>query len=411
MKKAEKIDFQIGVGAVNISEKAKKLVNQALNNNRLSYGKFSQEFESKFAALHQCKFGIVCNSGTSALEIAVAALKELGAWKDGDEIIVPAITFVASVNVILQNNLTPVFVDVDKYIYNIDPKKIEECITPKTKAIMVVHLFGHPADMNPIMKIASKYNLRIIEDSCETVFAKYQGRSVGSFGDIGCFSTYACHIVVTGVGGLALTNSDEAAVVLRSLANHGRDNIYISIDDDKNKSKESLKMIMKRRFSFIRKGYSYRITELEAALGVAQMDNIATNIDKRRKNADFLINNLKKWEKFIQLPTILKGTEHSFMMFPIVIKQPQFLGKPQQLANRDELTFFLEENNIETRLMLPLVNQPYLKKLFGAGLEERYPIAKHINNNGFYIGCHPELGEKELQYIARKFDEFFNRIK
>ncbi len=403
MKKTEKIDFQIGVGAVNISDRAKKLVNQALDNNRLSYGKFSQEFESRFAALHQCKFGIVCNSGTSALEISIAALKELGRWKDGDEIIVPAITFVASVNVILQNNLTPVFADVDKHIYNIDPGKIEQCITPKTRAIMVVHLFGHPADMDPILKIASKYNLRIIEDSCETVFTKYAGKSVGSFGDIGCFSTYACHVVVTGVGGLALTNSEEIAVVLRSLANHGRDNIYISIDDDKNKSKESLKMIMKRRFSFIRRGYSYRITELEAALGIAQLDDLKSNVNKRRKNANFLINKLKKWERFIQLPTILKNAEHSFMMFPIVLRT--------SLVNRDDLTFFLEENNIETRLMLPLVNQPYLKVLYGADLEERYPTAKHINNNGFYIGCHPELGEEELLYIVSKFDEFFSGQK
>ena len=398
----EKGNSKIGVGAVNISDKAKKLVNQALNNNRLSYGPFSQDFENKFAKLHQCKFGIVCNSGTSALEIAVATLKELGNWKDNDEIIVPALTFVASVNVIMQNNLVPVFVDVDYKTYNIDPFKIEEKITPRTRAIIVVHLFGQPADMDPILKIAKEHNLKIIEDSCETVYTKYKGKSVGSFGDISCFSTYACHIIVTGVGGLALTNSSEIAIVLRSLVNHGRDNIYISIDDDKEKHGNALKFIMKKRFSFIRKGYSYRMTELEAALGVAQLEDIELNIKKRRQNANFLINGLKKWGKYMQLPTIFDCAEHSFMMFPIVVKTSDI--------KRDDLTFFLEENDIETRLMLPLINQPYLKKMFGEDLEERFPVAKNINNNGFYIGCHQELSKKELLYIIDRFDYFFSKI-
>jgi len=399
----EKTNFQVGVGAVNISKKAKMLVNQALDNNRLSYGPFSQEFEGRFSALHQCKFGIVCNSGTSALEISVAALKELGNWKEGDEIIVPALTFVASVNVIMQNNLVPVFVDVDSKTYNIDSTKIEEKITSKTKAIMVVHLFGQPADMDPILSIAERYNLKIIEDSCESVYAKYKGKSIGSFGDISCFSTYACHIIVTGVGGIALTNIPEIAIILRSLVNHGRDNIYISIDDDKGKKGEALNIIMKRRFSFIRKGYSYRITELEAAIGVSQLDDLELNIIKRRRNASFLIKNLKKWGENLQLPTILENVEHSFMMFPIVLRSENI--------KRDDLTLFMEENGIETRLMLPLVNQPYLKEIFGKDLENRFPIAKYINNNGFYIGCHPELSEEDMKYIINKFDEFFSKVK
>jgi perosamine synthetase len=399
--KSEKIDHQIGVGSVFVSKKGREYLNQVLDTNRLSYGPFSKKFESMMAEAHDTKYAVFVNSGTSALQIAVAAMKEKYEWQDGDEIIVPALTFVATSNVILQNNLQPVFVDVDPRYYNLDPRKIEAAITPKTKAIMVVHLFGQPADMTAIQEIADKHNLRIMEDSCETMFARHKGTSVGSFGDIACFSTYACHIICTGVGGLAVTNNLELAVSLRSLANHGRDSIYISMDDDKNKSSKQLGLIMGRRFNFVRMGYSFRATEMEAALGVAEIEEVGVNIKKRRENACYLLTNLKKWDHLLQLPKIMPDTEHSFMMFPIVVKG--------SLVKRDELTLFLEENNIETRPMVPLVNQPYKKALFGEDLEDRFPIAKYINQNGFYVGCQPDLTLKELKYVVEKFNEFFEK--
>lgn len=393
-----KIHHQLGVGSVQISERGKKYLQQVLDSNRLSYGFFSRKFESDLAKAHGCQHGIFVNSGTSALQMAVAALKEKYHWNDGDEIICPALTFIASSNVILQNNLTPVFVDVHPQYYNLDPFLIEKAITTKTKAIMVVHLFGQPADMEPIMAIAKRYDLKVIEDSCETMFARYQGKPVGSFGDIACFSTYACHIICTGVGGLAVTNDEELAVLIRSLANHGRDSIYLSMDDDKTDDREKLNLIMSRRFNFIRMGYSYRATEMEAALGLAQIEEIKENLTKRKHHAAFLTSHFRMWENFMQLPQIMANTDHSFMMYPIVVKAP---------IKRDELTLFLEENNIETRPMVPLLNQPYYQKIFGADLEDRYPVAKHINHQGFYIGCHPELTEEELQYIVDKFAEFF----
>ncbi len=393
------IDHQIGVGSVHLSPLAKQYLQQVIESNRLSYGPFSRRFEAAFAQAHQCKYAVFVNSGTSALQIAVAALKEAGQWNDHDEIIVPALTFIASSNVIIQNNLTPVFVDVHPQYYNIDAAKIEAAITPKTRAIMAVHLFGQPAEMDRIMELAKKYHLRVIEDSCETMFAAFQGKSAGSFGDISCFSTYACHIICTGVGGLAVTNDPHLALALRSLANHGRDAIYHSIDDDKTEDSNRLKMIIERRFKFIRPGYSYRATEMEAALGLAQLEEISGNITRRRNNAAFLLENLRKWAQHLQLPSIMPGAEHSFMMFPIVVKQP---------LRREDLTLFLEKNNIETREMLPLTNQPYNQKLFGADLEQRFPAAKHINENGFYIGCHPDLSSEELSYVVSKFAGFFS---
>ncbi len=396
-----KIAHQIGVGSVTINQKAQQYLQEVIRSNRLSYGPFSQRFETAIAKLHDCRYAVFVNSGTSALQLAVAALKEKYRWQDGDEIIIPALTFVACSNVVLQNNLRPVFVDVHPEYYNLDPAKIELAITAKTRAIMAVHLFGQPAEMDKIMAIARKHNLKIIEDSCETMLARYDGKSVGSFGDISCFSTYACHIICTGVGGLAMTNDQELAVMLRSLANHGRDAIYLSMDDDKTENRNKLGMIMERRFNFVRMGYSYRATEMEAALGLAQVEEIAANVRQRRENAAFFLQQLQRWEKFLQLPRIMPKAEHSFMMFPLVVRDSRI--------KRDELTLFLEENNIETRPMLPLTNQPYNQALFGAGLKEQFPVAKYINEQGFYIGCYPEMTEEEKKYIVDKFAEFFRR--
>lgn len=392
--------IKIGVGTVNISSLAKRYVLQALNANRLSYGPFLQEYENQFAKIHKRKFAISCNSGTNALQIALAALKEIHHWKDGDEVIVPAVTFIATSNIVLQNKMKPVFTDVDSLSYNIDPEKIEKKITSKTKAIIPVHLFGLSAEMEPIMKIAKKYNLKVIEDSCESMFVNYKNRPVGSLGDISCFSTYAAHLIVTGVGGLALTDNPKYAIVMKSMMNHGRDSVYLNIDSDDNLRGDSVFKMANRRFSFVRMGYSLRLTEFEGALGLAELKNYKQNIAKRLHNASYFIKNLSKYSGFIQLPSWPKHSEHAFMMFPIVIKNP--------IVKRKNLIVYLEKNGIETRYMLPLLNQPYYKKIFG-DIENKYPVAKFINQNGFYIGCHQDLSRKDLDYIIGKFSQFFKQ--
>jgi len=350
-----------------------------------------------FSQEHGCKFGIFCNSGTSALHIALAALKEKYKWQDKDEVIVPAITFIATSNIVLHNNMQPVFVDVDKNTYNINPALIEEKITDRTKAIIPVHLFGMPADMFPIMKICRRYRLRIIEDSCETMFASYKNKKVGSFGDIGCFSTYIAHFLVTGIGGLCITDNDELAVMIRSLINHGRDSIYIGIDDDKKQGK-SLFEVVDRRFKFIRLGHSFRATEIEAAIGLGQLERKDDIISKRRTNGRYLTEGLSDLDNFLQLPCVPKDRDHNFMMYPIVIKR----------GNKKKLVYFLEKNLIETRDMMPLLNQPLYTKLFGKK-EDEFPVAKWINHNGFYIGCHQYLKKVELDYIIDKFHEFYKK--
>jgi len=388
---------RISVGDFRFGKFEKRYISKVIASNRLSYGHMTQEFEAQFAREHNCKFGIFCNSGTSALHIALSALKETGKWRDGDEIIVPAVTFVATSNIVLHNNLVPVFVDVDRFTYNINPALIEEKITRKTRAIIPVHLFGLPADMEQILEITNRHNLSIVEDSCETMFASYKGRKVGSFGSVGCFSTYIAHFLVTGIGGICTTNDKRLAVILRSLMNHGRDSIYLSIDDD-NKAGRQLFRIVERRFKFIRLGHSFRATELESAIGLAQLQQKEKIISKRRENAKYLTSGLKDLEKFLQLPTVPDDREHNFMMYPIVVKR----------KNKRALIRFLEENFIETRDMMPLLNQPVYVKLFGK-IENQYPVAKWINSNGFYIGCHQYLKKRELDYVIEKFHEFYKK--
>src|SRR6266404_3962543 len=181
----KKFAHQIGVGGLALSELEKRLVNEVLDSNRLTYGPETKLFEREFAGRHSCRLGLYMNSGTSALQVALAACKEHYGWRDGDEVILPAVTFVATCNVIIQNGLTPVFVDIDPATFNIDPEKIEAAITPRTRAIMPVHLLGLPADMLSVMRIAREHKLAVVEDSAECMFATCNGKPVGSFGDVG----------------------------------------------------------------------------------------------------------------------------------------------------------------------------------------------------------------------------------
>jgi dTDP-4-amino-4,6-dideoxygalactose transaminase len=390
----------LGVGCFSVPPNAKKYLLDVLKTKRLSYGPYLKRFEREFAKGHGAQFGIVVNSGTSALRIAVACLKECGKWAHGDEVIIPAVTFVSDVNVLTQNNLKPVFVDIDPRTYNIDPAKIVEKIGPRTKAIMLSHLFGQPAEMDAIMTIAKKYKLKVIEDSCETMYANYKGKSVGSFGDIACFSTYVAHLIVTGVGGIAVTNNKKYAEVMRSLANHGRDGIYISIDDAKEKKGKELAEVISRRFSFVRPGYSFRLTEFEGALGCAQLEAAPPTFLKRKKNALYLREKLMHLEKYIQLPYFSEHADHVFMMFPIVIKKGVKIKK-------STIVNFLEEHMVETRDMLPLIIHPMVKKQHGVK-KGHYPVADWVNANGFYIGCHQEMRKVELDHIIATFSKFFD---
>ena len=387
----------IGVGTFETTDRMRELVNEVLDSGRLSYGPMSRKFEQKFARIRGVRYAILSNSGTSSLHVALQTLKEIHGWDDGDEVIIPASTFVATVNIVIHNNMVPVFVDVDPVTYNICPDKIEEVITNKTRVIIPVHLYGLPADMLEINKVAKTYGLKVIEDSCETMFATHHGDMVGTMGDIACFSTYVAHLVTTGVGGLSVTSNQEYAAKMRSLVNHGRDGIYISIDDDDDVTPEKKKEIISKRFRFESVGHSFRVTELEAALGVAQLETWQEMILARVANAFALNRMLGDLVDKIQLPERSGGTEHDFMMYPIVLYFEDKWG----LCN------YLEKHGIETREMMPLINQPVYESMVGVYWKKDFPVAEWINNSGFYIGCHQGLNTSDMEYISDVIHGYF----
>src|SRR5262245_15266608 len=391
---------QIGIGSCRVSPLAKQLVNEALNANRLSAGPMMERFEQAIAELHGCRFGLMCNSGTSALHIALAAIKERERWKDGDEVLVPAVTFIATSNVVLYNNLTPVFVDVEPDYFDIDPKDIERHITPRTRAIMPVHVAGLPCDMDPILDIAARHRLSSVEDSAEAMFVRYRGRPVGSFSAIAGFSTYVAHLISTGVGGLCVTDDPEYWVMLRSLMNHGRDAIYTRIDDDRGLTGDQLFTVASRRFWFERPGFSFRVTELEAALGLAQLEERAANHARRERIVARFMEGLAGLQTYLQLPAARPDTEHARMFFPIVVRD--------RMVSRDRIVQHLEDHAIETRFLLPLINQPLYRRMFG-NLDARYPVAAHLNEHAFYIGCHPEMADDDVEYVIDCIHRFFRK--
>ena len=389
---------QIGVGGFQIDQRAKDLVAEVLDSGRITSGPKMAQFENDFAGLHDSRYALMTNSGTSCLQVALAALKEVHNWNDGDEVLVPAVTFVATSNVVMYNGLKPVFVDVEPEYYTIDPALIEERISERTRAIMPVHLSGLPCDMDPLMEIAGRHGLQVIEDSAETMFARYRGKAVGSFGDIGCFSTYAAHIITTGVGGLCTTSDPELLVILKSLVNHGRDSIYIRMDDDQESS--DVFAIADRRFSFVRMGHSFRATELEAALGIAELDRYEESIRRRQELAARLSEGLEDLQDVLQLPTIRPDCDHTFMFYPLLIKEAG--GK------RDDLIRYLEERAVETRYLLPLINQPIYRDMFG-NLDDEYPVAARLNERAFYIGCHPDISDADNDYVISTFHDYFSK--
>ncbi len=395
---------QYPLGTITITKNAKKYLDQVIESKRLSYGPFCHKFEERFARLHDAKSAIVCSSGTAALHTILSALKIKHNWGDNAEVIVPAVTFVATINSVILSNLKPVLVDADPETYNIDPKLIEEKITSKTKAILPVHLFGKPAMMNEISSLAKKHNLLIIEDCCETLAAKQNGKTVGSWSEAAAFSTNSAHILATGIGGVITTNDRSLEQLMRSLINHGRHPTYLSIDDDNNQDSSDLKKLIKQRFLFDHVGFSYRLTEMEAAIGLAQLEKLPRIIKKRIENTQYLNNKLQPLAKWLQLPIIDKKP-HVYMAYPLSLTKK---SKKISANIYEKLVNYLEEREIETRPLMPLINQPAYKHL--KINPKKYPVADKLLSSGFYVGCHQDLSQTDMDYFVDTLTKFFSSL-
>jgi len=384
----------IGVGYFETTPRMKELIGEVLDSNRISYGDKCREFESRLSSIHGNKFGVLSNSGTSSLQVSLQAMKEEHGWEWHHEVICPSLTFVAGMNIIILNNMTPVLVDVDSQTYNMNPDLLLDVITENTRVILATYLFGQMADMKAITEIVNSCNetreendkIRVLADSCEAMLVTHHNEPIGHWADITCFSTYMAHLIATGVGGMSVTDNPAYAARVRSLVNHGRDGVYTNIDEGKNTE------IMDRRFKFVSVGHSFRITELEAALGLAQLETWEDMIAKRQENARYLSVYRDILSDHLQFPYTMPGNTHSFMMFPLVVKH----------GDKWEVCKYLEEHGIETREMLPLTNQPVYDINQAA-----YPVAKWVNENGFYVGCHQGLSLSDMTHIYSTLRDYY----
>lgn len=363
------------------------LVIDTLKKGRLSYGPLCRRFESEFAREHDVDFGVLSNSGTSSLQVALQAMKELYGWADGDEVIVPALTFVATVNVVYHCKLTPVLVDIEPHFYAMNPDLLYAAVTPRTRCILPVHPFGQGADMPAIMDVAQWKGLKVIEDSCEAMKVKVGGKYVGSWGNVGVFSTYVAHIITGGIGGIGITDDPEIAARMRSLVNHGIELSSLPSGESYDPS------FLARNFTFSSIGHSFRITELEAALLLPQLEDLESIVTQRRGVAATLSAYLRSYTDEIQLPATREEGQHSFMVYPMVLRQQKKHG----------LMSYLRENGVECRDMLPLTTQPCYD--FDPSL---YPVAQRINDYGLYIGCHQDITVAQMSHLRAVIANWFD---
>ncbi|MFX1298341.1 MAG: DegT/DnrJ/EryC1/StrS family aminotransferase, partial [Promethearchaeota archaeon] len=308
-----------------------------------------------------------------ALHAALLALN----LKPGEEVIIPSFTFVATASMVLHVGAKPIFVDIDPEIYTLDPKAVKIAITQKTKAIIPVHLYGHPVDMDPLKEIADESNLIIIEDSCQAHGALYKGQQVGAIGDLACFSFYPSKNMTTGEGGMLTTNNDELAVTIRMIINHGE----------------------KEAYQTVRLGHNFRMPELAAAIGTIQIDKLPRFLEKRRNNA-LKLTNLIKDNPNIQLPTVKNWATHSWYLFTIRILQNTTSIK------RDSFVKQTHRAGIGTSVyyQTPLHLIPYFKELFNFQGGELPKTEKAIEEV-VSIPIHPAVTNKQINFIGKEINK------
>jgi len=380
----------------------------------LTTGRFNAAFEARLAQFLGVKHVLTVNSGSSANLVAFSALTSprLGerAIKPGDEVIGVAAGFPTTVNPILQFGAVPVFVDVDLATHNIDASLIEAAITPKTKAIMLAHSLGNPFNLDVVTALCKKHNLWLVEDCCDALGATYKGQLVGTFGDIGTLSFYPAHHITMGEGGAVFTNNSELKLIAESFRDWGRD-CYCPPGKDNTCDKRfcwtkkelggDLPDGYDHKYTYSHLGYNLKITDMQAACALAQMDRVDEFIAKRRANFAYLKAKLASVEQFLHLPEATEHAEPSWFGFPLILKETAGV-------QRADLINYLEQNRIGTRLLFAgnLTKQPYM-----AG--RNYRIASSLANTDvvmnqtFWLGTFPGLDEPQLDYIAGKLEEFF----
>lgn len=424
---AEK-DFQAGTSVVPPSGKVlgaselKNMVEASLDG-WLTAGRFNEAFEKRFAEFVGVPYALTTTSGSSANLLAFTALTshKLGdrALKPGDEVITVAAGFPTTVNPMLQNGMVPVFVDVDIPTYNIDPQKIEAAVTDRTRAIMVAHTLGNPFDLDAVMAVAKKHNLWVIEDCCDALGSTYapslllaeegvrgKPQHVGTFGHIATCSFYPAHHITMGEGGMIFTKDSELRKIIESFRDWGRD-CYCGPGCDNTCGKRfgqqfgSLPFGYDHKYTYSHLGYNLKITDMQAACALAQMDRLPDFIEARKSNFTFLKERLKSCEEFLILPEATAGSDPSWFGFPITLRESAGVARVQLLE-------YLDQYKIGTRLLFAgnLTRQPYFEG-------RTYRISGELThtdlvmNDTFWIGVYPGLSEEMLSFVVEKIEVFF----
>lgn len=333
-----------------------------------SKGKYIKSFEKEFAEFCGVRYGVSVTSGTTALHLALASLN----IKKGDEVIMPTFTMIATAYSALYQGAKPVFVDSEAKTWNVDLDAMEDAINPKTKVIMPVHIYGHPVDMDRVLKIAKKHNLYVIEDAAEAHGAEFKGKRCGSFGDFGCFSFYANKIITTGEGGMVVTDSKklaEKAALLKDLSHSP-----------------------KKRFLHTNLAYNYRMTNMQAAIGLAQLE-IGEKLIKRKREIAALYHKHLKDIQGLTLPFEDERVKSVYWMYSVVIDRAFGL-------TRDELMKRLFEKGIETRsFFIPMHKQPVIRRMKLA-LNKKFPVSDYISDHGLYLPTGLALKDKDILYVC-----------
>ena len=375
----------------------------------LTTGRFNDLFEKKLAEFIGVKYALTVNSGSSANLVAFSTLtsSKLGdrAIQRGDEVITVAAGFPTTVNPIIQFGAVPVFIDVDAYTHNIDASKIEVAITSKTKAIMLAHSLGNPFNLDIVTALCQKYGLWLVEDCCDALGSTYKDQMVGTFGDIGTLSFYPAHHITMGEGGAVFTNNYELKKIAESFRDWGRD-CYCPPGKDNTCTKRfawklgELPYGYDHKYTYSHLGYNLKITDMQSACALAQLEKAPDFIRLRKDNFLFLMQRLESCQEFLQLPRATEGSDPSWFGFPITVKDTC-------PASRIDLVTYLDQKKIGTRLLFAgnLVRQPYMSNI-------QYRISgdlsntDNVMNNTFWIGVQPALTEEMLEYTATQIENF-----
>ena len=395
--------MRVEFGALTVTDRARKLINGAIDSNRLSSGKYVRELEEQFADFVGTKEAVAVSSGTDALTLSLAALDamEIDICR-GCGVVVPALSFAATGNAIMHAGFQPVFVDVNINTLSMNIEEARKIICKGVPVVLPVHLMGKPVDMDELSTLSAT----IVEDAAEAHGAKYKNKNIGTFGLMAAFSLYVAHIISSIEGGMITTNNPEAARILRSLRNHGRlcdCKVYV-LNTNPKECPRRFKKGFDGRFVFDKIGYSCKMNELEAAVGLGTMEIAEEILEKRKENFYYFS---KEFERFEDYFYTIKEESHELIgphAFSLILKEGLKF-------KREDLTSYLIENGIDNRTLfssIPTQNEGF--KHFGYQLGE-FPVAEYIGENGLHFGIHQDIGKKERKYIMKTFERFIRKHK